>query len=253
MGVGVANADYYYLKINLESGNSSHYVFCAHKAGDQENISIQDVPALSSPTPGINFYSNNPLNSSPYNKLFVDARPVDSLSTFTLPCEGEDLTEPNVPASIYFENKLGSETNNVLAFFYDNVAETGQDPNWVYSGVTLDAQEAGKTPSVSYVTVPVKNGLSNIMQVKFFPPEDVNFSGTVDLSDFSALASNWQIIFGTNVRTAHSPTDHPEFYCDINKDGSVGLADLVLLSQKWLWEKPVYAIDAYDPINPPAP
>ncbi len=235
------------------------YVFLKHLDGFHEgydNIGGGDVSYNEPPqSEKILFYSKNDLTMPliPDGKLTRDVRSVGSTSTFTLPFEGENLITPPVDTTLYFENRLAPEANNAIAFFYNNAKGPedptfSTDPNWVYSGTVIDAQEAGKTPTVSYVTVLVQNGLSNIMQLKFFPPEDVNFSGTVDMSDFSALASNWQTIYGTNVRTASSPTDHPEYYTDINKDGTEDILDLAELCSCWLWEKPVYEIDQYDPI-----
>lgn len=88
------------------------------------------------------------------------------------------------------------------------------------------------------------------MQVKYFPPEDVNFDGNVNMHDFAQLSQYWQTTFkeGVYPRTAYSPTDHPEVQVDINNNGTVDLEDLAALSYKWLWQKPAYDLDAYDPI-----
>ncbi len=257
-GAGVVNADRLYVTAMPTQGGNT-YLNLYHVEGDTEGEDNHDAPALFSMI-NARFYSKNPLvlPDKPA-ELGRDARGLDSMSTYTCPFEGVDITEPSCPTALTFENKNGTyQGNNVLAFFYDNAKDPADpnfstDPNWVYSGITLDAQEAGKTPATSYVTVPVQNGLSNIMQVKYFPPEDVNFDGNVNMADFAALAAYWGVTFkeGIYPRTAYSPTDTPQVYTDINNNGTVDLEDLVRLSGKWMFEKPAYEIDAYDPINPP--
>jgi len=253
-----ANADYN-LVVSSQTGVdglNNPTILCKHQTGTSEGADNSDRFYLDPLTDKkIHFYSWNPLTMPITDgRLKVDARPIDSMSTYTCYFAGENLDSGEVVNdNLSFGNYNTSDPSNVIAFFYNNSKDPNDptftsEPNWVYSGVTLDAQEAGKNPGVSPVSVLVRNGLSNVMQVKFFKPSDVNFSGKTDLEDFSIVSSQFGKII--NPRTAYSPVDDPNNYADVNRNGSVGLEDVAIVAEDWLFQKPAYEIDQYNPDIP---
>ena len=258
--VGNANADR--LKIctnNTKPELTNPIVSLYHIEGDSEGWDTHDSTYMNGPNEKeILFYAKNPvvaqthpLQDPRFEILDRDVRPLDSKSTYTCYFEGENLDNTE-NVDVRFENNSGDyQGNNVIAKFYDN-AGTDSDPNWVDSGTAVDVIEAIKNPSVYYATVPVKNGLSNIVQVSYFDSADTDFSGKVDFKDFNKVAGNWGrfCISEWNPRGVYSVTDNKDVYADINRDGYVGVNDLGALGEKWLDEKPSYEVDQYDPINP---
>jgi hypothetical protein len=242
------------LKVNFTSPHNSGETWLYHVSGDDEGWDLDDS-LYTTPTGAshVRLYSENLLiPEGPYNgRIQNDFRPLDSMSTYTCPIEGEGITDPNAPADISFDTNSGDyQGNNVIANFYKNT--TPQDPNatWVHTGDTIDAKLAGDDPSTSYATLPVVNGKSHLMQVSYHIPEDVNFDGKVDMQDYAKVAVNWENTEQFPARTPTSPRDEPHLYADINDDGYVDLADVAQMSAYWLSSKDSYAIDCYDPINP---
>jgi len=243
------------LYISAKSRLGTSTVLCRHISGAQESADNFDVPYIGPlGDEKVHFYSWNPLTMPTTNaRLQTDARPHDSMSTYKLVFEGENLGGPmnGVEPCIYFANIGDTARNNILASIYDlrYDREFGRYYWELYE--TYDAKEAAKYPSESMTSCFVENRLSGLIEIKYFVPEDVNFDNKVDLNDFAQLSQYWGTTFDPETRDIYAPLMIPEVYTDINNDGKVGLEDLAALSEYWLWQKPVYEIDSYDPIDAP--
>jgi len=118
-----------------------------------------------------------------------------------------------------------------LRILLDNYPTSCMPGAWVFDGVTSPSIDGGDPnsdwtaelwPNGKRINMGTYGGTSQASKKGNIADFDV--SGAVNFSDFAYFGDNWQ----------REEVLLPE---DLNRDGRVGLADLVIFADKWLWQE----------------
>jgi hypothetical protein len=166
--------------------------------------------------------------------LDTDARPLDSLTTYTNEFEGVGLTGSKEVNLVYWTDG-GFSWQNVFSRVYTN------DPN--NPERIDDVKRMASLYPDSAFTISVSNGISKRLNVDFFNHADLNRDRKVDGLDYAIWANEYgkDNVSDPNRFGSYVGADVNDLgaYADIDRSGDVDVYDFNDLgdfSYEWLWD-----------------
>ncbi len=170
----------------------------------------------------------------PGHQLMVDARDPDSTTDFNL-----DLYKNGTSADAdnYLRFRMYDDTNfEWKNLFLGDVSDSNDIVADIKYVIVSDGRTYGDgTPYGDFYIDDVAGtttGVYDTQNIFVFNYSDLNRDRKVNLKDFSILSTN----FGeTGINVGSNPTD-PNDYSDINRSGTVDLADVFTFIKEYLWD-----------------
>jgi hypothetical protein len=212
------------LYIQCKSGVNTPVLYIKHITGATEDYdTAYDAVYLQGPSPRICFYSRT-LSPPPEDRLMVDSRPAESMSTITSEIAGIDLLSPinaRVDNLIFYPS---GENNFSWKNIIGELSQRVDDGEGGYKYALIGNYDI-KNLVNSATTIPISINNGETIGDEFFPSHklDYNFFHYTDFNrdtlinslDFAIFRENWGrtgIVKGSNPNDANDYADISDIY-----------------------------------------
>jgi len=221
-GVDITKADQLYIEFTDRTIPNS-VLTVEHTSGATEGYDNGlDSLFLEFPfPPALDIYSKTNF-PYPHDRLGIDSRPPESMTTINAEICGRGLSNPvDNELSFYIEDIFGEnifDNKVIIADLYN--------PSGALLG-TYDVKYMFETEETIPITV--NEGLSYYLKIRFYNIEDLNRDRIVNFRDFAEFAE----VYGTS---GHSVNDNWADGADFDHSGCVDTKDLATFVNGWLLE-----------------